>query len=129
MQGRVWAFDIIVLNYDRHYLKELFNKLRSAFHAQFLLLINYFDNVMTNVIVIISDTLKELHWLPVEQRIIFKINVICFKIVSNLIPYYLVDLIHVYEDHHHHHHRHHHHHYYYYYCLNKPNDVFEVQIV
>ena len=45
----------------------------------------------------ISDTLKELHWLPVEQRIIFKINLICFKIHSNLAPDYLVDLIHVYE--------------------------------
>ena len=28
----------------------------------------------------ISDSLKELHWPPVEQRIIFKINLICFKI-------------------------------------------------
>ena len=45
----------------------------------------------------ISDTLKELHWLPVEQRIIFKINLICFKILNNLAPDYLVDLIHVYE--------------------------------
>jgi len=33
----------------------------------------------------------------VEQRIIFKINLICFKIHSNLAPDYLVDLIHVYE--------------------------------
>ena len=39
----------------------------------------------------------ELHWLPVEQRIIFKINLICFKILNNLAPDYLVDLIHVYE--------------------------------
>ena len=45
----------------------------------------------------ISDTLKELHWLPVEQRIIFKIKFICFKILNNLAPDYLVDLIHVYE--------------------------------
>ena len=45
----------------------------------------------------ISGTLKELHWLPVEQRIIFKINLICFKILINLAPDYLVDLIHVYE--------------------------------
>ena len=45
----------------------------------------------------ISDTLKGLHWLPVEQRIIFKINLICFKILNNLAPDYLVDLIHVYE--------------------------------
>ena len=42
-------------------------------------------------------TLKELHWLPVEQRIIFKINLTCFKILNNLAPDYLVDLIHVYE--------------------------------
>ena len=41
----------------------------------------------------ISDTLKELHWLPVEQRIIFKINLICFKILFNLAPDNLVDLI------------------------------------
>ena len=44
----------------------------------------------------ISDTLKELHWLPVEPGIIFKI-IICFKILNNLAPDYLVDLIHVYE--------------------------------
>ena len=45
----------------------------------------------------ISDTLKELHWLSVEQRMIFKINLVCFKILNNLAPDYLVDLIHVYE--------------------------------
>ena len=45
----------------------------------------------------ISDTLKDLNWLPVEQRIIFKIKLICFKILKNLAPDYLVDLIHVYE--------------------------------
>ena len=38
-----------------------------------------------------SDTLKELHLLPVEQRIIFKINLLCFKILNNLAPGYLVD--------------------------------------
>ena len=40
-----------------------------------------------------SDTLKELHLLPVEQRIIFKINLLCFKILNNLAPAYLVDLL------------------------------------
>ena len=40
-----------------------------------------------------SDALKELHLLPVEQRIIFKINVLCFKILNNLAPGYLVDLL------------------------------------
>ena len=37
----------------------------------------------------ISNTLKELHWLPVEQRIMFKINVIRFKVLKNLAPGYL----------------------------------------
>ena len=32
-----------------------------------------------------------------EQRIIPKINLICFKILNNLAPDYLVDLIHGYE--------------------------------
>ena len=40
-----------------------------------------------------SDTLKELNLLPVEQRIIFKINLLCFKILNNLAPGYLVDLL------------------------------------
>ena len=39
----------------------------------------------------ISDTLKELNWLPVEQITIYKINLICFKILNNLAPDYLVD--------------------------------------
>ena len=45
----------------------------------------------------ISDTLKELHWLPVEQRVNCKINLLCVKILNNLAPGYLVDLVHVYE--------------------------------
>ena len=40
-----------------------------------------------------SDTLKELHLLPVEQRISFQINLLCFKILNNLAPAYLVDLL------------------------------------
>ena len=35
----------------------------------------------------------ELHWLPVEQRI----RLTLFKILNNLAPDHLVDLIHVYE--------------------------------
>ena len=45
----------------------------------------------------ISDTLKELHWLPVEQRIIVKIILFFLQILNNLAPDYLVELIHVYE--------------------------------
>ena len=67
------------------------NKLQSVQNAavRVIACLSKFDHV--------SDTLKELHWLPVEQRVIFKINLICFKILNNLAPDYLVDLIHVYE--------------------------------
>ena len=43
--------NIIVLNCGRRCIKVLLNKLRSAFDAFFLLLINYFDNVMIKFIV------------------------------------------------------------------------------
>ena len=70
---------------------EIINKLQSVQNAaaRVIACLSKFDHI--------SDTLKELHWLPVEQRIIFKINLICFKILINLAPDYLIDLIHVYE--------------------------------
>ena len=46
-----------------------------------------------------SDTLKELHLLPVEYSRNYqpycgaKINLLCFKILNNLAPGYLVDLL------------------------------------
>ena len=47
------VLDIIVLNHDRYYIiKVSFNKLGSAIHEFFfLLLISYFDNVMAKFIV------------------------------------------------------------------------------
>ena len=41
----------------------------------------------------ITPTLRMLHWLPVQQRIIFKINLMCFKIMNNMAPTYLQDLL------------------------------------
>ena len=53
------------------------NKLQSVQNAaaRVIACLSKFDHI--------SGTLKELHWLPVEQRIIFKINLICFKILNN----------------------------------------------
>jgi len=45
----------------------------------------------------VTNALKELHWLPVEQRKFFKINVVCFKVLNNLAPSYLTELLRVYE--------------------------------
>ena len=42
----------------------------------------------------ISPVLKVLHWLKIEQRIIFKIALLVFKCLNNMAPPYLVELIH-----------------------------------
>ena len=44
----------------------------------------------------VTPLLKELHWLPVEQRIIFKILFFTFKALNNLCPSYISDLLHIY---------------------------------
>ena len=41
----------------------------------------------------ISPTLKALHWLPVEKRIIFKILLMTYKTLNGLAPSYLTTLI------------------------------------
>ena len=41
----------------------------------------------------IIPALRDLHWLPVEQRIIFKILLFTFKALNGLTPSYLSDLI------------------------------------
>jgi hypothetical protein len=44
----------------------------------------------------ITPVLRELHWLPVQQRIIFKILLLCYKCQHGLAPSYLSDVIHPY---------------------------------
>ena len=41
----------------------------------------------------VSPLLYDLHWLPVRQRILFKILLITYKAVNNLAPNYITDLI------------------------------------
>ena len=41
----------------------------------------------------ITPVLRDLHWLPVEQRIIFKILLFTFKALNGLAPSYLRDLV------------------------------------
>ena len=44
----------------------------------------------------ISAVLQQLHWLPVEYRIMFKINLVTFKCLHDMAPIYLRELLHVY---------------------------------
>lgn len=41
----------------------------------------------------VRDVLKELHWLPVQQRIIFKVLLLTFKILNGMAPENLSSLI------------------------------------
>ena len=44
----------------------------------------------------ITQVLKDLHWLPVKQRITFKILLLCYKCLYQLAPDYLTELLHFY---------------------------------
>ena len=41
----------------------------------------------------ITPILKELHWLPVSQRIVFKLMLIVHKYVNNIAPIYISELL------------------------------------
>ena len=41
----------------------------------------------------ITPVLKELHWLPVKERIDFKILLLTFKALNNMAPAYLKDML------------------------------------
>lgn len=45
----------------------------------------------------ISPTLRELHWLTIEKRIIFKILLLTYKSLNNLAPAYLGSLTNIYK--------------------------------
>ena len=44
----------------------------------------------------ISPALFNLHWLPVEERIVYKILLITYKALNGLAPPYITDLINIY---------------------------------
>eukprot|EP00745_Piridium_sociabile_P012062 TRINITY_DN18726_c0_g1_i1.p1 TRINITY_DN18726_c0_g1~~TRINITY_DN18726_c0_g1_i1.p1 ORF type:complete len:1158 (-),score=142.61 TRINITY_DN18726_c0_g1_i1:196-3669(-) len=43
-----------------------------------------------------TPLLRELHWLPIEQRIKYKTSCLCFHIISGTAPQYLSDLVNIY---------------------------------
>ena len=44
----------------------------------------------------IKPILDELHWLPVRERIVFKVLLIAYKILTNQAPFYLSNLVQFY---------------------------------
>ena len=41
----------------------------------------------------VSPLLAELHWLPIAQRIVYKMSSLCYDVVSDTAPLYLSDLL------------------------------------
>ena len=41
--------------------------------------------------------LKELHWLPIAQRINYKCALLCFKCIHNVAPHYLRETLNLYK--------------------------------
>ena len=44
----------------------------------------------------VTPMLHSLHWLPIEQRIKYKLSLLCFKIISHQAPIYLSELLHLF---------------------------------
>ena len=44
----------------------------------------------------VTPMLHSLHWLPIEQRIEYKLSLLCFKIISHQASIYLSELLHLY---------------------------------
>ena len=42
----------------------------------------------------ITPVLKKLHWLPVKQRVTYKIILLTFRALNGLAPIYIVDMLH-----------------------------------
>ena len=47
-------------------------------------------------IIIMPLLTRELHWLPIEHHITFKLLLITFKALNNLAPCYISNLLHIY---------------------------------
>ena len=44
----------------------------------------------------VTPMLHSLHWLPIEQRIKYKLFLLCFKVISHQAPIYLSELLRLY---------------------------------
>jgi hypothetical protein len=95
LKSVIQAFVISKLDYNNCLLvgspKYLISKLQSVQNAAAKLVcgINRFDRV--------SAPLEELHWLPVEYRIKFKVLLLCYKCLNGEGPQYLEELLLPYE--------------------------------
>ena len=83
---------ITIGQYERHPLqtaglpdKKKVQKIQNS-TARLVIRFNRFDHI--------KQLLQELHWLPVSQRIVFKIQLLVYKSINRNGPSYLTDLLH-----------------------------------
>ena len=75
------------------------NSLLYGLPKQTLMRLQHVQNVAARIVTLaakrehISPVLYELHWLPVQERIVFKILLMTFKCLNGLAPSYLSELI------------------------------------
>ena len=77
------------------YCNSLFTTLSSASLHRLQMVQNAAARLLTNTYrrSHITPVLAALHWLPIECRIVFKINLITYKAIHGLAPDYIIDLI------------------------------------
>ncbi|XP_059207040.1 uncharacterized protein LOC131986205 [Centropristis striata] len=81
------------------YCNGIFTGLNKKSIRQLQLIQNAAARVLTNTRKLdhITPVLKSLHWLPVSQRIYFKILLLVYKALNGLGPNYMLDLLPLYE--------------------------------
>ena len=84
--SKIDSYNSLIFGLPNHLIDKLQHLLNAA--ARLIMVANKYHSI--------TPILKELHWLPIEQRIIFKINLITFKCLNNLAPPYLKELLTLY---------------------------------
>ena len=84
--SKIDSYNSLIFGLPKHLIDKLQHLLNAA--ARLIMVANKYDSI--------TPILKELHWLPIEQRIIFNINLITFKCLNNLAPSYLKELLTLY---------------------------------
>ena len=84
--SKIDSYNSLIFGLPNHLIDKLQHLLNAA--DRLIKVANKYDSI--------TPILKELHWLPIEQRIIFKINLSTFKCLNNLAPPYLKELLSLY---------------------------------
>ena len=83
ISSRLDYCNAVLIGISEHLIKKLQRVQNSA--ARLVLNLNRYDSISTALI--------SLHWLPVKERIAYKINVMVFKALTGESPGYIVDML------------------------------------